>query len=337
MGHSRRCCSCCSPAALAAFLLLSAVPLALLVALERTKSASESFEYRSLGWVRECAKWDDDGRRFLVSTFFGGGVSEVVPVGGGGPAALEERPVLQDADVRGNGSVGILLDRRRGRLLVTYADLLGNRYAALGAYDLASWRRLFLTQLSGPGDEPCMADDVAVDDDGNAYVTDAKASKIWKVGPDGHLLSTIRNPAFTQGMPWYSTLIGLNGIVFHPNGYLLVIHTCGGRLFKLDVATGRVSAVEVTGGSLVMGDGLVLLSPTKLVVAGVAPSGRVVESSDDWATAAVTARYRGPMHRIASSATVKDGKVYLNHLVGGGVPRRTHLITEAVFYPVNAK
>lgn len=148
------CCRCCGfgfRAALA--VLVSAVPLALLVALERTKSTGGSVEYRSLGWIRECAQWDDEGRRFLVSTFFGGGVSEVPvpPERAGGAALMEERAVLQDADVRGNGSVGILLDRRRGRLLVTYADLLGHRYAALGAYDLASWRRLFLTQLSGPG------------------------------------------------------------------------------------------------------------------------------------------------------------------------------------------
>lgn len=172
-----------------------------------------------------------------------------------------------------------------------------------------------------------------MDGEGNAYVTDAKSNKLWKVGPDGKLLSVIRSPVFTQSKEWYRNLVGLNGIVHHPDGYLLVVHTFDGRLFKVDTATEEVTVVEVSGGSLLLGDGLELLSLTKMVVAGT-PSGRVVESRDGWRTAAVTAKYKGPMHRIASSATVKDGKVYLNHLIGGGVRKRTHLITEAVFSPV---
>lgn len=177
-----------------------------------------------------------------------------------------------------------------------------------------------------------MADDVTVDGDGNAFVTDAKGSRIWKVGAGGELLSTIRSPLFTPSKGWLANVVGLNGIVFHPNGYLLVVHTFGGRLFRVDPTTEEVNVVEVSGGSLLLGDGLALLSPTKLVVAGT-PSGRMLESSDDWRTAALTGSYYGPLHRIASSATVKDGKVFLNHLVGGGLGRRTHVITEAVFSP----
>ncbi|KAM1207735.1 hypothetical protein ACFX15_007918 [Malus domestica] len=46
------------------------------------------------------------------------------------------------------------------------------------------------------GGEKSFAEDVAVDAEGNAYVTDCTASKIWKVGADGKLLSTIRSPLF---------------------------------------------------------------------------------------------------------------------------------------------
>ncbi|MQM19589.1 hypothetical protein Taro_052594 [Colocasia esculenta] len=332
---SRRC--RCFRTLLAVLVLASAAPLAVLVALERTKLSTHTFEYPSRGsWVRECAKWDDQARRFLVSTFFDGGVAQIsVPDGSvdGAAPPLEERPAVQDAELAGNASAGILVDRPRERLLVVYSDIFGNRYGGLGAYDLVTWRRLFLTHLSGPDDEPSDADDVAVDGEGNAYVTDAKSNKLWKVGPGGELLSVIRSPAFTQSKEWYRNLVGLNGIVHHPDGYLLVVHTFGGQLFKVDAATGEVTVVQVSGGTLLLGDGLELLSPTKLVVAGT-PSGRVVESQDGWRTAAVTARYKGPMHRIASSATVKDGKVYLNHLIGGGLGKRTHLITEAVFSPV---
>ncbi|CAA6662004.1 unnamed protein product [Spirodela intermedia] len=309
MGLCRR--FCCSRGPLLVLFLASAVPLGVIFSLERTKNTSETFEYRSRGWIRECAKWDADRRRFLVSTFFDGGVAQI-PLPGGAAAppdtTLEEQSALHDPAVAGNASVGILVDAPRRRLLVVYSDLLRHRYSALAAYDLSSWRRLFLAQLSGPNDEPSDADDVTVDGEGNAYVTDAKANKLWKIGVGGELLGEIRSS------------VGLNGIVYHPNGYLLVVHTFGGQLFRVDPSTAGVEVVQVTGGSLLLGDGLELLSPTRLVVAGT-PSGRFVERGDDWRTAAIAEIYRGPMHRIASSATVKDGKVFLSHLIGGGCRR----------------
>jgi sugar lactone lactonase YvrE len=246
---------------------------------------------------------------------------------------LDEVTVVNDVDLAGNSSLGIVVDRSRNRLLVVSADVIWNRYSALAAYDLSTWKRLFLTQLSAPSDGKAFADDVAVDTEGNAYVTDAKNSKIWKVGPTGELLSIISNPLFTP-KEWYKNLVALNGIVYHPNGYLLVIHTFSGNLYKIDISKDtdnyEVSLVKVTGGSLVLGDGLEWLSPDKLVVAGN-PSARLVESSNGWETASVVAKFVGPRHRLLTAATVKDGKVYLNHLLGMGYPKKKHAIVEAVF------
>ncbi|KAI6694603.1 hypothetical protein NL676_022313 [Syzygium grande] len=322
--------SLCSAKLIAAFLLLSAVPFAYLISLELSPPTTHVLHYHSSGFLRECAKWDAPGRRFLVS-FLEGGVGQVPVPGDRSPAVLEEATVVKDADLAGNASLGLAVDGARGRLLVAVADVIGNRYSAVAAYDLSTWKRAFLTQLSGPSDEKSFADDVAVDAEGNAYVTDAKASKIWKVGVDGELLSIIRSPLFIP-KEWYRNLVGLNGIVYHPNGYLLVIHTFSGNLFKIDVANGGedVKVVDVAGGPLTFGDGLELLSPTKLVVAGN-PSGRLVESLDGWQSASVVGRFKGPSHRLATAATVKDGKVYLNHMFGLGYPRKKHALVEAVF------
>lgn len=185
--------------------------------------------------------------------------------------------------------------------------------------------------FGGVGDEKSFADDVAVDAEGNAYVTDAKASKIWKVGVDGKFLSIIRNPLFNP-KEWHRTLVGLNGIVYHPDGFLIVIHTFSGNLFKIDLAKGEeVKLINVVGGPLTFGDGLELISPTKLVVAGNSPSARLVESSDGWETASIASKFSGPRHRLATGATVKDGRVYLSHLIGMGYPKKKHAIVEAVF------
>lgn len=143
-------------------------------------------------------------------------------------------------------------------------------------------------------------------------------------------MSILRSPLFSP-KEWYKSLVALNGIVYHPDGYLIVIHTFSGNLLKIDLTKGEeVKLIEVAGGPLAFGDGLELISPTKLVVAGN-PSGRLVESSDGWETASVVAKFKGPAHRLATAATVKDGKVYLNHLVGMGYPKKTHALVEAVF------
>lgn len=279
--------------------------------------------------MRECTKWDSDNNRFLVS-HFEGGIGEIGLSGGEG-LVLEEKTVVKDADLAGNASLGFTIDRHRNRILVAVADVLMNKYSALAAYDLTTWNRLFLAKLSGPEDGKAFADDVAVDADGNSYITDVKASKIWKVGVNGEYLGTIESPLFTP-KEWYKNLVGLNGIVYHPDGYLLVIHTFSGNLYKIGLGKGddQVKLVKLVEGSLAYGDGLDLLSPNKLVAVGMM-GGKLVESTDGWETARVASISKGITHRLPTAATVKDGKVYLNHMIGLGYPRRKHVLAEAVF------
>ncbi|KAJ4872397.1 Calcium-dependent phosphotriesterase superfamily protein [Raphanus sativus] len=319
----------------ALFLVISAVPIAYLICLERAAPSTHVFSYHSSGFFRECAKWDGIGRRFLVSFMDGGGIGELVPPRDGNTDVLQEVTVVKDLDLAGNASLGIAIDRDRNRLLVAVADLLGNRYSALAAYDMSTWRRVFLAELSGQSKEKSFADDVAIDARGNAYVTDAKGSKIWKVDVNGELVSTIESPLFTPP-GWFNNLVALNGIVYHPDGFLIVIHTFSGLLYKIDLtadgddSSNKVSVIEVGGDTLRFGDGLELLSPTKIVVAG-SPSAKLVESSDGWRTASVTGWFNtGMVHRLVSSATVKEGRVYLNHIVGFGSKKR-HILVEAVF------
>ena len=131
--------------------LRSALPIAYLISLESATPTTHVYRYHSTGWLRECTKWDPPNRRFLVS-FLEGGVGQIpVPDHLSPEAVLEEVPVVKDAELAGNASLGMVIDRPRNRLLVATADVFGNRYGALAAYDLTSWDRLFLTQLSGPG------------------------------------------------------------------------------------------------------------------------------------------------------------------------------------------
>ncbi|XP_028547510.1 uncharacterized protein LOC114578485, partial [Dendrobium catenatum] len=138
--------------------LATAIPIALIASLERAATATNgSLRYRSGGWLRECAKWDHARRRFLISTYFDGGVAEIrLPAifdgsDGSDGSDLQERTFIADADVAGNVSLGILIDAKRDRLLVVYAEVMGLSSSAVAAYGLESGERFFLTRLSRPG------------------------------------------------------------------------------------------------------------------------------------------------------------------------------------------
>ena len=128
---------------------LAVVALAVSAAVAFLEGTAGGVSYAGDGWLRECAKWDAEGGRFLASTIFGASVAEVR----GGEA--EERVVLADPDAAGRVTLGLAVDAPRRRLLLVYADRLPRMgYAALGAYELGSWRRLFLTRLDVPGASP---------------------------------------------------------------------------------------------------------------------------------------------------------------------------------------
>ncbi|KAJ0797221.1 putative six-bladed beta-propeller, TolB [Helianthus annuus] len=320
----------CSTKFLLLLILLSAIPIAIIISLESATPTTHHYQFHSTGWFRESSKWDEVNRRFIVSFTDTGGLGVVyVPDDHKANAVLEEIPVVKNTDHVGNGTCGVFIDRVRNRVVVAIADVFGNRFSAVAAYDLDSWERLFFTQLSTSGGAKSFADDVTVDSEGNAYVTDAKGTQIWKVGVDGKLISVIKSPLF-HAKEWYNDIVTLNGIVYHPNGYLLVSHTITGNLFKVEINNGdKVTPVNLDS-TLFIADGLELLSPTKLVVAG-ANGVKLVESSDDWSTASVVGRSRVLTHRIATAATVKDGKVYINHALGMGYPKKKHVFVEASF------
>lgn len=311
--------------------LLSGLVLAI-ITLENTKYKGEVVEYSSKGWMRESFVWDEENKRFLVSNMEGG-VGEIrLQNGGSDGGGLREETVVKDLEYLGNGTLGLQIDPIRNRLLVVIADPFGLRYSALAAYDLKTWERLYFTKLCGP-ESITHANDVDLDPEGNAYVTDTKQNIIWKVSSDGSTVSVLSNPVFaSQSSKLFFKGLGLNGIVYHPDGFLLVVHMCSGAIIKSSLDGVDVTVVNMSS-SMVLGDGLVLLSPEKMVVVGT-PSARLLESRDGWKSAQLTHRYVGPMHRFATAGTIKNGKVFVNHMFGFGFGNGKHIITEAIFRPL---
>jgi sugar lactone lactonase YvrE len=148
-------------------------------------------------------------------------------------------------------------------------------------YDLNTGTRLAMVDLAAtipnpPANAGYFANDAVSAPDGTVYVTDTFQNVIYRVSPDYQASVWHRFPP-AEGL-------GLNGIVHHPSGYLLVAG--GSVLYKVPISN-PASTTPVTLPEAVEGqDGMVWTSDGRLAIVSNSQS-RVValSSNDEWATA----------------------------------------------------
>lgn len=189
--------------------------------------------------------------------------------------------------------------------------------AELLVFDLSTRQLIRRTDLDAllPAADPNFANDVTIAPDGTAYVTDSFSPVIYKVTRDGAASILARDDA-RFGNPGF----GLNGIVYHPNNFLIVANTGQGKLYKVDLANGNaVTEIVVANTSPVAnslpGDGLTLLNNDLYVVTG---GNRVaqVRSTDNWQTASVV-KYDAMGYTGATTSVAVNNQIYtLNALIG---------------------
>ena len=124
-----------------------------------------------------------------------------------------------------------------------------------------------IARLSG-GSSPTFLNDIAVDKDGVAYITDSMSPVIYRVvlnGAGGH---TIERWLELTGTPIvYTAGFNLNGIEASENGkYLFTIQSNTGKLFRIDIATRAIVQVDVGGALFPAGDGLWMRGNTLYVL-----------------------------------------------------------------------
>jgi sugar lactone lactonase YvrE len=202
----------------------------------------------------EGVAWDPGGRELLVGSF--GTPARISAVGADGAV----RTVVSDPEL--TGFAGLKVDARRNRVVAVYGNPAEAGPTGIAGYDLATGRRTSLVDLRGDGTRG--ANDLVLDRDGTAYVTDAQAGAVYRVAPDGTVTTLVSDPRLLPA-------IGANGIVAHPAGYLLVVNYTTGRLFRIDPR--HPALTEVTAPRLIGGDGLALRPDGTLVVATNALAG----------------------------------------------------------------
>lgn len=240
--------------------------------------------------------------RFLVSSIALGTIGSVTPAG-------VFSPFIQDAALA--STAGMEIDKSRKRLLVTSSTVQGT-VAQLFIYDLNTKNRLFLIDLVALANDgaPHLANDVALDQQGNAYVTDSYAGKIYKVDHNGNATVFYNNPAYTP-LPGQ---FGFNGIEYSNSqgGYLLVGHTALARIIKIPVDNPAAFTIVQFPPSLISPDGLLLSKNSKelIVVNNTAqfPGSNVMsfETTNNWATATSTEAF--DTGTVYPTTLTSDGK-----------------------------
>lgn len=176
--------------------------------------------------------------------------------------------------------------------------------AKLFIYDLTSRQAIRRVDLAAllPGVNH-YANDIAFDDQGNAYVTDSFAPVIYKVPADTSQASLLVNSPLFSGAQG----INLNGIVYHPDKFLIVVKSNEGKLFKVDL-TNISNVSEITGVTLVNGDGMVLYNNDLYVVNGRNKVSQV-RSTDGWQTASLVKTDSVGYNQATTNVLVND-KLY---------------------------
>ncbi|KAL7001006.1 hypothetical protein U1Q18_002158, partial [Sarracenia purpurea var. burkii] len=269
--------------------------------------------FRSPNLYPESLSWDPYAQHFVVGSLRHRSLLSV------SDAAVVDT-LVSDTSLPPNSTIlGVFVDNSRRRLLaVVHSASPLPVFNALAAYDLRSpdRRRLFLAPLddstAASSDRP-IANDVAVDYSGNAYVTNAAGNLIWKVTPDGDPSVFSRSPVFTSYPVEQDKLYsfcGLNGVVYISKGYLLVVQTNTGKLFKVNADDGTARTV-LLNRDLTAPDGIAVRSDGVVVVVS-SHKAYFIKSDSSWSEGVVFDETALEAERFATSVAIGgEDRVYV--------------------------
>ena len=238
--------------------------------------------------------------------------------------------------------LGIAADARSKRLWVTSSDLGASvkhgpegpkKHAAVGVYDLTSGGAVHWVDLTALApDTEHLINGITLDHDGNAYVTDSFAAAIYKIDAQGRASLLLQHETFRGAG------VNLNGIVYHPDGYLLTVMKSTGKLYRVPLSDpGKLSAVAIPS-SFAGGDGLWLASPERLVlVANKTPTASanaayVLHTDSSWQRADLDGSL--PLGDVyPTTCAAQGGKLYalsarLDGWLTGDATKRAALLAE---------
>jgi hypothetical protein len=276
------------------------------------------------GLYPEGVAHDDLYNRFLVTSLRTGTIGSVSYDGTYSPFIQDEKLI---------STIGLEVDEARRRVLVAVSDpgagektspTTAGKLAALGIYDQVTGSQIRFVNLGElRPDGRHFANDITIDANGTAYVTDSFSPIIYKVDRAGKASVFFENAAFATDPGQF----GFNGIAYHPDGFLLVAFSRDNKIIRIPV-NNPSAYEEVQLNMALMGpDGLLLSKDGKQLIvvnnAGGQAPGKVLsfESNDNWKTGMVEESFEtGAVFPTTATAANQDIFVlyaYLNKIFGG--------------------
>lgn len=257
----------------------------------------------------EGIEYDRRNDRFLISSVTQGNIGQVIDG--------EYSVWVEDDDLI--STIGIHIDHSGKRVLVANSDLGvsekeseggAGSLAALVAYDLEG-NRIFYADLGSLREGPHFANDITVDNKGNAYVTDSFSGIIYKVDPAGNASIFYENAAFAPAEGSF----GFNGIDYDPRGFLLVSHLAKQQILKFPIDDPDAYSVVDIPVQLYSPDGIYLKNPNELIVVGNDFGGenasvQTFRTRDKWESAILTDEFATP-GVFPTTVTVKRNSPYV--------------------------
>ena len=173
----------------------------------------------------------------------------------------------------GNIAVGLHVDDQ-GRLWVA-----GGPSAEVNVYDIKSGERLAVYTFPGTG----FLNDLDIVD-GNVYVTDSPTANLGVIplGADGSLPDPSEAFLLPLGGEWQQVAgFNANGIVATGSGWLIVVNSTTGLLYRVDPSSGEATEIDTGGVSVGAGDGMELRGSRLYVVRNALADIEVFRLSED--------------------------------------------------------
>lgn len=197
----------------------------------------------------------------------------------------------------GRSSIGLKYDARTGLLFVA-GGMTGNAYIYDGQTG-ANVAEIQLTTL------PSFINDVVVTKDA-AYFTNSFQPELYRVSlaNNGELPPVPTSTAIPLGGDYQFTPGGFNanGIDATPDGKtLIIVNSADGALYNVDPTTGVATLIDLGGGAVPNGDGIILQGKTLYVVQNVMNQIAVVELAPDFTSGTIVDTITSSAFRVPTT------------------------------------
>ena len=194
--------------------------------------------------------------------------------------------------------------------------IAGGATGKVWVYDAASGD-LVATFTNGLGADATFLNDVAIADNGDAYITDSRSPALFRIPVEQMTTGTQDAPLETfvsfDGTPFtYGEGFNANGIVENDDeSALIVVQSSTGNLYRVDKTSKEVMQVDLGGATLTNGDGLEMDDDTLYVVRNRDGLIAKVDLSDDGRTGAVTGEITDPSFAYPTTVAALDDRLFV--------------------------